>query len=171
MSEKNIATEKRPIRFNMVDVVIILVVIACIAGVVLRLGVKENQQRIEGSDNRVVCTLLCQTISEQLITIKAGDILYNDQTGAKLGEVTAVRQLPAVKNELGADGAYVAAQYSNRYDLYIDVLCNVMARADGLYIEGTTLCTVGSELPLRAQGFYFDKALISDFVQQQNETN
>ena len=170
MNEKKTATEKRPIRFNMVDVVIVLVVIACIAGVILRMGIKENQQRIEGADNKVVCTVVCQSILDRLATIKPGDVLYNDQTGAKLGEVTAVRKIAATKNMLKADGTYAAAQYSDRYDLYVDISCNVMARADGLYIEGTTLCTVGSELALRAQDFYFDKALISDF-QQQNETN
>ena len=166
MNSKQTHSEKKSIHFNLIDVVIILIVIACVTGVVLRFGIKETQARISDPVNQVTCTFLCPRRNNDLVSVKVGDTLYSDQTGTKLGVVTAVRTVPAINNEKTLSGNYVTVTYNDRSDVYIEVGCNVKKQNDGLYIEGTTLCVVGTQINLRAQSFYCKDAVIADFSAQ-----
>ena len=77
-----------------------------------------------------------------------------------------MRTVPAINNEKTLSGDYVTVTYNDRSDVYIEVGCNVKKQNDGLYIEGTTLCVVGTQINLRAQSFYCKDAVIADFSAQ-----
>ena len=159
MSEKT----KKGLRFNIIDIVILLIVIGCIVGIVLRLGVKKSQTNISSSNNAMRYVMYFPSQPDTLnFAFKEGDMLYDNADGAPIGVVHSVSEpeeaWTVIENE---DGKMIRVKNAGYNSYKVEVDANVLERADGFYIDGKTLCCAGVTIRATTAEYSADGMILS----------
>ena len=110
------AENQKP-KFNVLDLIIIIALIALIAGGVWRSGVIE-QLRIPEANDTVEITFLCQGVtagSDKVFAV--GDTLYCTDDGLTLGSVTLTESEPTRIYREDADGNLTVSESTETVEL------------------------------------------------------
>ncbi len=119
--------KKSRIKFNILDVLIVLVVIAAFVVCFKFIGAKapegESVLSIVGADDRsnVHYTVeIRRTLPEYKENYEIGDRVYDSSTGAFIGVVEAIEALPATESIADTvNGEYKLSTYEGREDVYV----------------------------------------------------
>ncbi len=152
---KSMGNTKQKRRFNVVDALIILLILAVIAAAavfVLSKGVggrKSNTFEIE-------YVVELRTVRDEFAdNIKVGDRLVDSAAKYQLGEVIAVSTSPATFT--GTDlvnGALVYCNYPEHSDISLTVKASAETDSDGMYIiDSGYRISVGSTMYIRTPDF------------------
>ncbi len=150
-------------RFNVIDVVIILAVIA-LAALLVKSFVfdKQNDNRAEKVNLQYV--IETDMLSEALAdNVKTGDAVYDHVSGKKIGEVTACDVRNATHVGMSDSGMQVVSDVVGYRTLYITVECQASVMADGYSVE-TTDISVGRTYSLMLPDLYCTGVCISTEV-------
>lgn len=138
--------KKSGARFNLFDVILILVIVACIAGVVIHAyftkdltqTYSENAQvsfRIEGV-SEVTAEAFC----------KIGSAIYDQDTDKNIGTLTAAEYAPLLLDLETAEGVLVKAEHPEKKQITALATLTGTWTDDGFLIGGTTLAAVGKTI-------------------------
>ena len=138
-------------RFNVIDLVIILAVIALIVTAVLRSGITNEIQRVEANEKAeisVVVEGVSATIAE---AFRDGEILYCSQTGEKLGTLNHFDAEPYVSYRETVTGEWVKTESTTLVTLRGTITCTGSRAADGSFLlNGTRFISAGSSFAFRS---------------------
>jgi hypothetical protein len=137
-------------KVSIVDMVIILAVAALLAGYLLR-SVSDETQRIVNSDTTFYVTFVVEKIRDYAIdAVSEGDVYYQQNVGAALGTVTAVRVEPTGDIVKRNDGTAVYMTMEDKYNLYITLECKGNITESGYYINGNNHVAAGGDIKIKS---------------------
>lgn len=140
--------------FNIIDVAILLIVVAAVFGFVMKSGILEKVS-LSTNDRNIEVTFRIERIkSENASGYKVGDTLTDTETGASLGQITAVRQESAQDIVTKADGSAVLAAVPKYVNVYITIQGEGTKTALGNFINGNRHVAPGGKVNI---GTYFSR--------------
>lgn len=150
--------ENGKVRFNFIDAIIILAIIAVIGAIVYMtvLGGGESA----GTEKPVAFTLKITGINEKYIeTLTEGDTLYNSSTGDEIGKIKSFRteNTKFIGDSVVTDGSgnksVSVSEYDNLFDVYITVIATASVDERGIAYIGASKLLVGSRFYIRDNAF------------------
>ena len=135
--------EKRKIRFNILDFLIVAVVVLCAAGVLLRGGVKSTDEKLE-SQKAIVSYYVSNIQSSSQYCFQEGDPIYSQSLGCDMGHLVGkVEVVPAVYF-VEDDGKITKTESAaDRIDLRGQFECEGKMSESGFSIGGTQYIAPG----------------------------
>lgn len=144
--------KQKKLKFNLVDVIFLLVVLAGIAFVAMRVGGLDVVARLTGaaSPEPYIITFTGAEVADYVVErIEVGDRMTDDEVSLNLGSVIDIQTGPAQSNSSREDGQLVLSSkegYSS-----IKLTCQVQAsdNGNGITVDGLNL-GVGHTMVVRA---------------------
>lgn len=146
---------KRNIKFNILDFLIIVFVISVVAAVFLRNGIASN---LTASKKNLQYTLKISDVqAESYDYIKPGTIVYSDDDNREIGKVVSVEpaQLATFYTVL-SDGNIKKTEQPNRIDIYLTVETSGTVDSEGYKIDGKIFIASGKTIEVYINGIYFN---------------
>lgn len=128
--------EKRTWRFTALDVIIVVVLLAVIAGAIWFFGFREG-----GDENTMVkieYTIEVRGMEESYLSnIAVGDIVTDSVTKKGIGTISAVERMPLVEYIVNIeDGVMEEKEYPGRYTILVTVSADADQSERGFSIAG-----------------------------------
>ena len=130
-------------RFNVIDVILLIAIIAGIAGVVLRAGLNGTDPSQTESKARIT-VLVEALLDESAEYLHEGDSFYFSGDNQLLGTVRSVVQTPAEARVIDTEGRAVITHYENRKDVRLVLEITGLPTESGFLINGNNYLGVGS---------------------------
>ena len=136
-------------RFNIVDFVLIITVIACVAGIAIRYNLRLSL--LQDNDTATVTILIKELLEDNESYLVEGDKYYYQKTGKPFGTLTGYTTEPAKIRFVNADGTYSTVRYIDRVDAVCTIEVEGYHSDDGFMIDGSTHVGCGAELLIRSK--------------------
>lgn len=152
-------------RFNIVDLLIILLVLAVAAALVYAAVAKDRLSSAD--DSRVTYILRISNVKEDYVDfLKSGSTLFDSSSGVELGiikSITAVNSKFVSKTVPSADAeAAVVSEYEDEFDLLITLTVTADVDSRGIASVGGNKILVGSKFYVRS-GAFAEEAFCTGF--------
>ena len=155
--------EKRKFRFNVIDALIILVVIAAV-GVLAYVFASEKGDTDEKIGEKVKIQYVLQTTEtrEQFVkNITASDIIYDDESGKVLGTVVSVTDEPAYFTGTDNKNAVqVISEIEGKRNMFITVEADAEIQNSGYTVDGFSV-KVGGTVKLSTPNLIANSNIVS----------
>jgi len=152
-------------RFNIIDLIIIIVILGCIAGAAIRynvadrIGINAEQKTVEIS---FVIKDVRNSTAEALVI---GDNFYWEQNGALLGVLKDKQSSEAESHYVGDDGVLQSVYSSERCDIKGVLTSTGTINEDGSFmLAGNQFVSAGKELDVKSP--HIEVTLIITDIQQ-----
>ncbi|MBO4229361.1 MAG: DUF4330 domain-containing protein [Clostridia bacterium] len=130
-------------RFNVIDVILLIAILAGIAGIVLRAGLNGTDPSKAESKARI--TILVESLlDESAGYLHEGDRFFFSGDNQLLGTVQSITQTPAEARVIDAEGKAVIVHYENRKDVRLILEISGLPTESGFLINGNNYLGVGS---------------------------
>lgn len=143
-------------RFNVIDIIILVLVIALIGGLVWFFFFKDTTKSNETQySNGLTFTLLIKAIDNKSADIiKVGDMIYNSSTGNTFGVVTKIekKQTEYVLNQVDESKTPRSAktsQYPDLFDVYVTISTNCRVLTNGICVVDNNPILIGKQLYIK----------------------
>ncbi len=146
---------KRNIKFNILDFLIIVFVISVVAAVLLRNGIASN---LTASKKTLQYTLKISDVQmESYDYIKPGTIVYSNDDNREIGKVVSVEPAqPATFYTVLSDGDVKKTEQPNRIDIYLTVETSGTVDSEGHKIDGKIFIASGKTIEVYINAIYFN---------------
>ncbi len=141
--------EKKKLKFTALDLIIILFIVACIVGAVIKSGV------IDGFTNKddystIVYTVKCEYEKDYFAdqAFKKGNAVFNRETGDDLGVVQSFVSSVAYGEYIDQYGDVVQYEKTGVKTAYITIAGDGLFDDYGYYVGGSTIVCPGAEVEL-----------------------
>lgn len=149
---------KKTHKFNLIDVVVILVLAALAAAVVFA---ALSNLGIGGTSVTVRYVLETESLSSDFTSKAAvGDGVFTFDGAESIGKISAVSQAPARHNGYDSEGLPVISEIEGYSILYITVEADAEPRNIG-YAVGNTVINTGRDMKIRMPSLYCSARCIS----------
>ena len=153
--------EKKKIRFNVIDAIIILIILAIIGAAVYLIVTDMQNKRNSRQTGNIDFTVRISSVDENALSLfKPNTIVKDSVTGEVLGEIVAVNSEKtryfgnvAIPNEDGNGYTIPVSEYSDKYDVYVTVLATAGKDTRGIHYVGNTKILVGSTVYFKIPSF------------------
>lgn len=105
-------------RFNMIDLIIVLMVLALAAGGYYEVFVHDKQEASQ--EKRIRYDILVEEVRQPTVNAyNEGQVVWEQKTNARLGEITKKEVTPAAEVVPTIDGKLVLAEIPEKYNLLL----------------------------------------------------
>lgn len=138
-------------KFNIIDFLIIVTVIGCIAGVVLRydlaskIGLNRNKDEVE------ISFLVMGLRIGSTEALVEGDILYWEQNGLEIGKLVSKEITEGVHYVLDENFEYHTQYNEMRYDVRGVISATGNMTESGFMLNGTQFIAPGKQLKIQSK--------------------
>lgn len=154
-------TEKKRARFNIIDVLILVIVAILIVSTVLRNRASDTLPEPTALTS-VEIKILIEDFSEELVNgIVLGRTVYFENSGDSLGTMKSADFQKTKLLYLADDGATVTAESNRTYDVRCVISAEGILSSKGFLLDGTTYLAPGQVLTLKTTELTVS-ALITD---------
>lgn len=151
---------KRKKRFNFVDVILLVVIIAIIGSVVYAY-ISPMTKQLFAATYKVTYTMRVPNVRLELKNnIKVGDKIVETETLKEIGTVTNVASASSKFVGTDASGKTVTSPYPDMYDVTITVSANA-EMPSGMYAVNSYSITAGKTIPFRVPDFTGEAVCLS----------
>ncbi len=134
-------TEGR-IRFNILDILIIIVAIALILGVFFRNRIIDLLSDDLGEE--ITYVLLINQLEVSLLSnLKTNALVIDPDTGQEMGNIISVSYVPSRISETATDGSIMTLEKEGYYDVTLKVGGKGIKSDSGVYLQGVVLIAPG----------------------------
>ncbi len=147
--------QKRRVRFNLFDVLIILLAVAVGVGVLaLRNRAAGGSAETARTTVPMRCTVeIMRAPSDMVNQMRVGDDIYRSTDSAYIGKIAEVRSIPHVENEYDAGaGRYVRYEDPKFIDIYVTIEGEGYSTARDIIIGAVPIKVCG-EMYVKGKGF------------------
>ncbi len=153
--------EQKKARFNFVDVLILLVVLAIIGAAIYLVVSELGSRKITRQNGNMSFTVRISSVDEEALSLFAEGVIVKDSvTGTQLGNIVSVSTensfyygSTAVMDPDGGDYILPVSVYSNKYDVYVTIRTEAELDERGIHYVGDTQILVGSTVYFRIPSF------------------
>lgn len=154
-----ISTEKR-INFNIIDVIIVLLLAALIAGVFFRENISELLSTEQGE--QITYTFeIKQVDSDSLACLNQNTQLFERDSGNSLGKIISVYSTPSMVTEVAVDGSILQLEKRGYYDLTIKTIVDGFKSDTGFFADGDILIVPGKTYNINTETAVFIITILS----------
>lgn len=135
----------KKIRFNAIDVLIILVILAAVFAIAFRSGLKDSLVAIR-SNETIVYTVKIRNLQEQSLALfEEGDELYNQNDDKYLGKVSKVIGSRKAETYIALDNGDIQKSYypDGRIDIFLELECTGRVTDEGCMLGGNYFVASG----------------------------
>ena len=151
MRGENKMENKKKKRFNIIDLIIILVVLALGVGIALRYDF-VGKIKSSTEDNTVIVSFLIRGADEEMVSaFNEGDVFYVSSNGMKLGELVKVSSSPAEKLVSNSEGVYVSTTMPGKIDIRGEIRALGTMNSDGFKLGGTFFMAANKNIELKSK--------------------
>ena len=145
----NDKNQGKKIRFNIIDLLIVLAVIAVIGTVIVRYDVADKIGKAAVEDSARI-TLLVQSIREEACnSVNDGDEVTWVQEATRMGNIVRKEVSPAVLYSSREDGVIIKNESALTYDLRCTVDIKGTVSDDGYLLNGVSYIAPGKSITIR----------------------
>lgn len=144
--------KRRP---NWIDFGILALILVIVALVFMKF---RNTNEIDESTKKekMTVSLKVESVRDYTVNaIKAGDKVYSTDTKNYFGKVKAVEVEESYELMVKTDGELVEVRVPDKYDINLDIECEVIKKDTGYYADGVTEVKVNSAGTYRTQKAQF----------------
>lgn len=123
-------------KISIVDIAIIVVAILAVVVVASKVAQPIRSGSSEKGDTIHYTVQVKKIRDASFNAVHKGDNLYDKETGAYVGKITAKEKAPATDLVQKTDGSYVTAEIPERYDMTITIEVNGRKTDAGFYMDG-----------------------------------
>lgn len=146
-------------KFNWVDVVIILTIIASIVLIILKVQTYNQQSQsteVENNGSAETANATLQLTIKDVRSyieeaVEVGDIIYDDETDSPIGKVTKIESKPYFQAIAKNDGTAVLAQRPDRIIVTLTLESNLLERDMGYFAYGITEIKINSLMKIMSK--------------------
>ena len=154
MEQKNKAQKTAKLRFNVIDALIILVLLACVVGLVFRYGnFGGGAQESELEDYEIYFSVSNVAYTSEDAFVKGDTVTLADE-GVVLGTLSDIKTiLPAEFVARDKSGNLITVNYpaSTRIDVTGYINSRGVMRENGYFVNGTVYVASGKEYTVRTE--------------------
>ncbi len=144
------STNENKTRFNMIDFIIIMVIIACIIGTVFRAAILDRLSFSSSADNAYISFCAENLTQEEIEMLRVGDEL--SLSGKSFGVIKAVSSTEQTVVVTSADGSgFVKATDNTRFTLTGEIEISGENTDKGFFFDSDIHIGVGKMLNLESQ--------------------
>jgi len=158
MEQKNNETAKSKLRFNVVDIIILLVVVAAVVGLVLRFGNVGGFSADEDLKTYEIYFAVKDIAYTSEDAFVSGDTVTLVDSGVVLGELEGLESImPAEFFARDQSGNLIVASYPEltRIDVTGHILSHGIMSENGYLVGGTTYVAAGAAYSVRSEHMDF----------------
>ncbi len=144
-------SEKKPsrIRFSVIDLVIVLLILACAGGLVLRYGLADKLfSKTELKQVQIVFVAEAVTPDQDAVFTE-NTVFYHE--GERFGILTAAASEQALVYRENDNGALISYHHDTLRDLRGTFACEAMETDNGYLLNGTSYVAAGSVFTVKAE--------------------
>jgi hypothetical protein len=150
--------DKQKPRFNFIDVLIILIILAVVGAAVYLIASENAAQRRAENANIEFTVRISSVDAEYLSSITEGQTVKDSETGAVLGTIRSVRTENAKyygNTAVPSESGYTisTSEYEDKYDVYVTISAYAKEDERGIYSVGSTRVLVGSAVYFKVPSF------------------
>ncbi len=150
---------KRRVRFSVIDFIVILLVIACVVGIVLRYDLAERLFS-DSVKKETRVTFIAEGISsEEAEAFRLNTDFYSGD--AFFGTLSSVETAPAVIYYENANGVLASYEDGSRFDLRGSFTVSAVSGDNGYLLNGNTFLAAGSVFTLQANSVSVEITVLS----------
>lgn len=150
-------------KFNIVDVLVIVLVILLIMGAYIKFK-KFNSKTDETSESNIEYQITVNNIREYTVNaFKIGDTIYDSQSGVVIGTVKEVLQKEAETYESTSKGEVIKTKNPYRYDMILTIETPGTVEADAYYANKSIELKVNSTKAIETK-YVKTSGVISDIT-------
>ena len=153
--------EKRKVRFNFVDFLIIIAVLAALFSIMFRSTLLKLIGNVVYTQDAVITVRFEGMTEEQADAVSEGDVLY--LSDERLGEISSVTKTPSTQTLLagGEDRAFIRVSDESHYDLVCTLTVRGVYNDDGFYLFGEQYLGVGKEISVSSEIYTYTVVVVS----------
>lgn len=154
--------EKKKTRFNVIDAVIVLIILAIIAAAAYLLVNDAQERQTPRQMGNMDFTVRIASVSEEALALFEPNTVVKDSvTGETIGEIVAVRSektryfgKTAIASE-EKKGTYIVpvSEYEDKYDVYVTISTKAGKDIRGIHYAGNLKILVGSTVYFKIPHF------------------
>ena len=156
-------TSRKKFRFNVIDIILVLVILLAAGGIIVRAGIGEKisvSSKSEEVEIRFLALELDHAAGDFFIE---GDTAYNNSTGKKIGNISSEKTIvPAEKLITLADGTIIKTESldARKIDVRGGIITTGVFTEDGSFmLDGNTCLVPGMTL-----SFHTDNIIVTTVV-------
>lgn len=157
------ATNKTKVRFNIIDFLVIVAILAAILALVLRGPILTRIGRVVYSDDAALSLRIGGLTKAQADGISEGDVL--SLLGEELGKIASCsvsesKTVLYVEDGNGG-GQFIGVNDPEHFDVIFTVNVKGAANSDGFYIFGSQYVGVGQTMVLTSDTYSYEVTVVS----------
>lgn len=145
----------KKIKFNAIDFLILIIVIAAIVSIAFRSGLSNQLLAISSKETIVYTVRIDDIQKESFDLIDIEDKLYSQKDDKYLGTIVEKDSRPAEEYVTLDTGEVVKTYYPNRIDVFLTVECVGRVTEEGCMLGGTYFVASGKEIQSRTDTLAF----------------
>jgi hypothetical protein len=149
-------------KFNWIDALVCLIIVAMAAGAVYKFTVSGQSGNASAAEPIDYTILLSGARQGSVDAIQIGDTLYDNDSGNAIGTIDSIDVEPAstVITD-SSNGTIQVGTIENKYDLYIHISASGSIGTGGYYVNGNYQLNVGSSRTLYTKYAAFSAKIYS----------
>lgn len=136
----------KKIKFNAIDFLILIIVIAAIVSIAFRSGLSNQLAAISSKETIVYTVRIDDIQKESFDLIDIEDKLYSQKDDKYLGTIVEKDSRPAEEYVTLDTGEVVKTYYPNRIDVFLTVECVGRVTEEGCMLGGMYFVAAGKEI-------------------------
>ena len=157
------AAGKAKVRFNIVDFLVVVAILAAILALILRGPILKRIGRVVYNDEAVLSVRIAGLTVEQAEGIRQGDLLY--LSGDELGKIASCSSseshVVVFEEDGNGGGRFVRADDPGHFDVVCSINIKGAANSDGFYIFGSMYVGVGQTLLITSDTYSYEVTVVS----------
>lgn len=134
-------------KFSIIDLFAIILVIAVIAGTAVRYGAKATDA--VRSSEEFECTLKVENVRDYTVdALKKGGVITDKKSEVVIGEITDVKEEPAVFISTTADGRIVETELPEKYNCTVTIRAKGKLSDEAYVLEDSNELSVGRNMEI-----------------------
>ena len=149
MNVQNTPDNKKRFKFGPIDIVIIILFIACVVGIILRYNISEKLQNTTDLREAEVSFLVSDISPSAADAFIIGDVAFWE--GNRLGPIKSKDVYNAVEYNANADGFPVKSENLEKRDVRGVITASGKLTDDGFLLNGNMYIAAGKELKINTK--------------------
>ena len=159
-------------RFNVIDIIVIVLVLALIAGLVWFFVFSKTTNNESTETNDISFTVLVKSVDDQIVkNFKTNDVILNSSTNNQFGIISNVRlekteYLSNIVDETKETPTAKLSSYPDLFDIYITITSKCRIESTGIAVVDNNPILIGKQLYIK-DGLYATSSYVVDFAVKQ----
>lgn len=136
-------------RFNIIDFMLIVALLACIIGITARTNLRESI--VQSNDTATVTVMIRGLLKDSVKQLVVGDEYFDQRSGESIGYLQSFEAKPSKIHTPRLDGTIATTESTDRADVICKVKIEGLASDTGFHVDGIRYIGSGSSFIVRSK--------------------